>query len=82
MPFYVYVLKSTICDRRYIGSCSDIETRLKRHNAGKVRSSKAYKPYTVVYTEEFPSRSEAVKREMFFKTINGYNFLKNLGIYI
>jgi len=40
MPFYVYILKSTIANRRYIGSCEDIQIRLKEHNAGKVRSSK------------------------------------------
>jgi len=81
MPFYVYILKSTTYNKRYIGSCEDLRIRLKRHNTGKVKSSKAYKPYNIIYTEEFPSRSEAVKRERFFKTLDGYNFLKNKGIY-
>jgi putative endonuclease len=81
MSFFSYVLKSTNYNRRYIGSCEDIEIRLKRHNSGKVLSSKAYKPYIVIYKEEFETRTEAIKREKFFKSIDGYNFLKNIGVY-
>ena len=54
--------------------------RLKRHNRGKVRSTKAYIPWKVVYTEEFQTKSEAYQREMFFKSIDGYQFLKSKGI--
>ena len=81
MPFYVYILKSTEYDRRYIGSCEDLDIRLQKHNAGKVRSSKAYKPYNLIYQEVFDTRSEAFKREQFFKTLDGYNFLKSINIY-
>ena len=54
--------------------------RLKRHNQGKVRSTKAYIPWKVVYTEEYQTKSEAYQREMFFKSIDGYQFLKLKGI--
>jgi putative endonuclease len=81
MTFYVYVLKSTTRNRRYIGSCRDLKIRLEKHNAGKVKSSKAYRPYEVIYTEEHTSRTDAIKRENFFKTIDGYNFLRSKRIY-
>ncbi|MFL9482873.1 GIY-YIG nuclease family protein [Chitinophagaceae bacterium LWZ2-11] len=81
MTFFVYILKSTTHDRRYIGSCEDIDIRLQKHNTGKVRSSKAYKPYIIIYHEVFATRSEAFKREQFFKTLDGYNFLKSINIY-
>jgi putative endonuclease len=81
MPYYVYVLKSTNFNRRYIGSCEDLHLRLQQHNSGKVRSSKAYKPYELAYSEIFQTRSEAFKREQFFKTLEGYNFLKSINIY-
>ncbi len=81
MPFYTYVLKSISHNRRYIGSCEDLDVRLKRHNAGKVRSSKAYIPYEIVYYEIFETRSEAYKRELFFKSPDGYNFLKSKNVY-
>jgi putative endonuclease len=81
MPYHAYILKSITFNRHYIGSCEDLEVRLKRHNAGKVRSSKAYRPYEIVYHETFESRSDAFKREQFFKTLDGYNFLKGLKVY-
>jgi putative endonuclease len=81
MTVYVYILKSTTHNRRYIGSCRDLKIRLQNHNAGKVRSSKAYRPYELIYAEQYPSRTDAIKRERFFKTIDGYNFLKGKGIY-
>lgn len=71
MPFYTYILQSEKNGRRYFGSCENITTRLELHNAGKVRSTKAYIPYKLIYFEEFDTRSEAYKRELFFKTING-----------
>ncbi|MBS1504770.1 MAG: GIY-YIG nuclease family protein, partial [Bacteroidetes bacterium] len=32
MPYYAYILKSTIHNRRYIGSCENLDVRLQRHN--------------------------------------------------
>jgi len=42
--FFTYVLKSLSTGRHYYGSTSDIEKRLKYHNSGKVRSTKAFRP--------------------------------------
>ncbi len=75
--YYVYVLKSLNYNRRYIGSC-DMDIRLQNHNSGKVRSSKPYRPYQIIYNEVFDARSEAFRREQFFETLDGYNFLKSL----
>jgi hypothetical protein len=36
--------------------------------------------FIIHYTERFSAKSEAAKREYFFKTIDGYNFLKSSGI--
>jgi putative endonuclease len=57
-----------------------MEKRLKRHNQGKVKSTKAYKPWKVIYTEEFSTKSEAFQREMFFKSIEGYKYLTRKGV--
>jgi len=80
MPFYAYILISENTGRRYFGSCGNLEKRLAEHNAGNVRSSKAYRPYRILYFETFATRTEARKREMFFKTVEGYKFLKGKGI--
>lgn len=70
-------MKSINFGVNYYGHIKNMASRLKRHNQGKVRSTKAYKPWKVIYTEEFETKSEAYKREMFFKSIDGYQFLKS-----
>jgi putative endonuclease len=80
MSFYAYILISEKTGRRYFGSCNDLEIRLSYHNAGKVRSTKAYKPYKVHYFEVFENKTEARKRELFFKSVDGYRYLKEKGI--
>jgi len=60
MPHYAYILYSNTNDRYYIGSTSDIEKRLKRHNAGATPSTKSGKPWKVVYTKQFDSKTEAL----------------------
>ena len=63
MSFFVYILYSEKYDRFYIGRSQDLEKRLERHNRGYVKSTKSYRPWTQLYYETFPARSEAVKRE-------------------
>jgi len=64
----------------YKGSCEDLQVRLGNHNAGKVRSTKAGRPWVLHYHETFDSRTEARKRELFFKSRSGYRWLKAQGI--
>ena len=66
--YFVYVLKSIEKSRYYIGHTSNLERRISDHNKGKTRSTKAYKPWELVYFEEFESRSDAYKREMEIKS--------------
>ncbi len=78
--YVAYVLKSKLSGTHYYGHTGNLQARIKAHNAGKVRSTKAYKPWKVIYKEEFMTKSEAYRREQFFKSIDGYNFLKSKGI--
>jgi putative endonuclease len=78
--FFTYILKSTVDGSHYYGHCENLETRLKTHNGGKVRSTKAKRPWILHYSEEFKTRSEAYRRELFFKSIEGYKYLKAEGI--
>ncbi|MEO9967322.1 MAG: GIY-YIG nuclease family protein [Reichenbachiella sp.] len=78
--FFAYVLKNKIDRTHYYGHTKDLHKRLKEHNNGKVRSTKAKRPWQIHYHEEFATKSEAYKREMFFKSIDGYNFLKEKNI--
>ncbi|MBV6511818.1 MAG: hypothetical protein FMNOHCHN_01304 [Ignavibacteriaceae bacterium] len=78
--YHAYILKSLINGKHYFGSCASTQERLKQHNAGKVRSSKANRPYEMIYFESFETRSEAYRREMFFKTLEGRNWLRKQNI--
>ncbi len=56
-------------NRYYFGHTKNLEERLKTHNAGKVRSTKAFHPWEIHYFEEFSSRKEAFAREMYFNSL-------------
>jgi putative endonuclease len=66
--YYTYILKSLKNGFIYVGSTENIDNRLSKHNSGKVKSTKAYKPWKLMETRTFSTRSEAVKEELFLKT--------------
>ncbi len=66
--FYVYVLYSEKYDRYYIGQTDNRQNRLIRHNKGYVKSTKAYRPWALVYSETYNSRIESVNRESQLKS--------------
>jgi len=76
---YVYVLRSLQDHKRYIGSTDNLSRRVQEHNNGLVKSTKNRRPLTLIYSEEFHSKSEALKREKFFKSGFGRSFLKKIG---
>jgi len=78
MTHFVYILYSHSIDRHYIGSCSDIELRLSRHNAGATISTKSGRPWKVVYSEKFNSKTEAIKREIYLKRMKSRVFIESL----
>ena len=65
--YFVYILKSRNFDRYYTGHSADINKRIAEHNRGKVKSTKAYVPWEIVYSEIFNTKSEAFNREMQIK---------------
>ena len=74
--YYVYVLHSIEHDRLYIGSSASPDERLKSHNAGRVKSTKAYRPWKRVFLEEHSDRNTAEKRERYLKSGWGRRWLK------
>ena len=76
--FIVYILRSIEHDRNYIGHTKNITNRLADHNRGKVRSTKAFAPWKVIYTETYGTKSEAFRREMEIKSYKSGNAFKQL----
>lgn len=76
--FYVYVLRSLRNGRLYTGSTNDLERRLNEHNKKQSKYTSYTSPYNLVYSEEYLTKGEAVKRELFLKTGKGRDFLKEI----
>ena len=73
---YTYILK---CNdgTLYTGWTNNLEKRLKDHNEGKgAKYTKARRPVSLVYYEEFESKEEAMKREYAIKQMSRSEKLK------
>ena len=83
MNYTVYVLKDRH-DRIYIGQTQNLEKRLIDHNSGRTKSLHGRNPFQLVYTEEFKTRTKAVKKERALKSGQGRAWLKdymrNMGL--
>ncbi|WP_337873181.1 GIY-YIG nuclease family protein [Ignavibacterium sp.] len=74
--YTVYVLYSIDFNKIYIGQTEDVQRRLFEHNNGLLSSyTKRYKPWQIVYTEEYSTRVEAMKREKQLKSQKGREFI-------
>ncbi len=76
--FYVYVLYSKSWDRFYIGQTSDVDDRIKRHNGGRSQYTRGGRPWLLIHTEEYSTRSEAIKRELFLKSAEGWKEIQKI----
>jgi len=74
--YYAYVIKSLNVNCFYKGHCKDLKKRIDQHNSGMTESIKMYAPFKLVYSEDFETMEEAIKREKYFKTAAGRRFLK------
>lgn len=75
MIVHVYVLESCKDGRFYIGITKDLKDRLKRHNSGRIQSTKSRLPFKIVYVEEYSDYVKARSREKFLKSGQGRIFL-------
>ena len=66
--YTVYILYSTIRDRFYIGFTGDeMQERLRRHHSNHKGFTGKIADWKIVYTESFPQKNEAMKRELEIK---------------
>jgi putative endonuclease len=76
--YYVYAIKSISRNYIYVGMTNDLDRRINQHNNGKSITTKAYKPFILLYSEIKESREEARNREKYLKSGIGKEFLKAL----
>jgi len=70
--YKVYILKSDVTGKFYIGHTENIFNRLNRHNRGLVRSTKHGVPWKIIYTEDFVDKNSAYKRELQVKSYRSF----------
>ncbi|QKG79179.1 GIY-YIG nuclease family protein [Tenuifilum thalassicum] len=77
--YYVYAIYSERCDKIYIGYTSDLEARLAAHNHPKNKGwTRRYRPWELVYYEEYTSKRDALTRERELKGHKGRDFIREL----
>ncbi len=77
--YTVYVLHSPTYDKIYVGFTSNLQQRLLSHNQlGKKGYTVRYRPWIVIHTEEFDTKSEALQREKQLKSARGRAWIRTL----
>ena len=73
--FYTYILRSlSHPEQRYIGSTSDLKSRLAKHNAGEVPHTSKFRPWKVESYFAFETKEKATAFEAYLKTGSGHSF--------
>jgi putative endonuclease len=81
--YYTYALHSLKDRKFYIGYTKDLKQRFEEHQKGFVESTKHRRPLKLIYYEACLDRSDATRREKYFKTHHGKMYLgKRLKSYL
>src|SRR5690606_8796728 len=76
MPITLYVLKSRVNGRRYVGITNDLARRLREHRSGSSKSGRLLEgDFVVLHTEEFADHASARVRETWLKSGKGRAWL-------
>ncbi len=82
MPYFVYLLRSQTNGKTYVGQTDNLARRVSEHNDPSCRLTLYTKrnsgPWELVYSEEYPTRTEAMRREKFLKSGQGREWVHAL----
>jgi putative endonuclease len=79
MDFVVYVLRSQLSGRFYVGHTDNLDRRLSEHNRNHTHSLKNRGPWQVFYTETYQTRREATRRERQIKGMKSRRYIESLA---
>lgn len=80
---FLYILHSLKDGNFYTGITSDLERRIKEHEAGKNFSTAPRRPLKLIYYEAYLLKEDAQAREKYLKTSMGRRVIrKQLANYI
>ena len=72
---YVYIIQLNN-KQLYTGRTDDLKRRFKEHDEGKVKATKYRRPLKLIFYEALIKKSDAVRRERYFKTSKGKSTIK------
>ena len=78
--WFVYIL---LCadNSLYTGASNDPEGRFEQHKSGKgSKYTRSHKPLKIIYQEQLPTKSEALKREIEIKSWSRNKKIANLRL--
>ena len=80
--FYIYAISSLDRNYIYVGMTNNLEARIERHNKGREKTTRPYRPFKLIYSEEVNGeRSEARRREKYWKSGVGKERLRQIRDY-
>ncbi len=74
--YYVYILRSLTRNYIYVGLTNDLARRVKQHQEGKSSTTRSYKPFELMFTQQFETRIEARNKEKYLKSGAGKEWIK------
>jgi putative endonuclease len=75
--YYVYLIKSLSTTRqRYVGITTNLEQRLREHNAGKSVHTSKFKPWKLTTYVAFTDGAKAEAFERYLKSGSGHAFAR------
>jgi predicted GIY-YIG superfamily endonuclease len=73
--YYVYILKSTKDNSKYIGVTSRLKRRVYEHNVGNSSYGKKHKPFKLKWFCCFPNKEKAFSFEKTLKSSSGRAYI-------
>ena len=76
--YYVYILNNSSKNFMYVGYSEDLKSRVVSHNKGENKSTKFYIPLELIHYEAYRNKTDAKRRENYFKTTKGKTTLRTM----
>ena len=74
----VYILKSQVNGRYYVGSTSNLERRIEEHNKGKSKYTSLTRPFKLVFNQQYESLNKARSIEYKLKKLKRRDIIEKI----
>ena len=78
MNYFVYILYCPVTNKSYVGQTDNLILRYYRHRDKQSQWTRQMQEPLMIHWEGFSTRSEAIKREKYYKSGRGFNKRKRI----